>query len=70
MKARELAEHDWFRWEDDWRVFARLPGELKVIDGRECIPVRPLQPTANMPGGYIPADDEAIPYKASSLKLN
>ena len=71
MKARELAENDWFRLPDDWRIFERLPGPIKPIqDEEECVPVRPLQPTANMLGVYIPANDDVEPCKKqNSLRL-
>ncbi len=69
MKARELAENVWFKWPPDWRVFQRLPRPVKIIEGKECVPVRPIQPTAMMPGGYIPADDEVVLFKATSIRL-
>ncbi len=58
MKAKELKTGDWFHWKKDWRMFRRLAGGVKTIEGKECIPVRLLQPTIMMPGCYIPADDE------------
>lgn len=69
MKARELTENQWFKWNGDWRVFQRLPGAIKVIEGKECIPAQPLQPTMNMAGAYIPADDEVAIYKEKLIKL-
>lgn len=69
MKARELVENTWFKWPPDWRIFQRLPGPVKVIEGNECVPVRPLQPTANMPGGYILANDEVELFKGRSIRL-
>ncbi len=69
MKARELDENSWFKWPPDWRVWQRLLGPIKFIEGKECIPVRPLQPTANMPGGYIPANDTVTLFKDRSIRL-
>jgi len=70
MIAKELDTGDWFRWEDDWRVWSRLQGDTKIIEGKECIRVRPQQPTANMPAGYIPAEDEVVLFEGKSLRLN
>ena len=70
MRARELTSGDWFRWNGDWRIFSRLPGETRVVEGRECVPARPLQPTANMPGGYIPAEEEVVVFREKSLRLS
>jgi len=58
MKARELPQHAWFYWLNDWRVFERLPGPIKLFEGVECVVAHPLQPTPNTRGGFIPADDE------------
>lgn len=69
MKARELTKNAWFKWPPDWRVFQRLPGSINIIEGKECVPVRPLQPTANMPGGYIPADDKVELFRERSIRL-
>ncbi|MCH7605325.1 hypothetical protein IID24_05050 [Patescibacteria group bacterium] len=70
MIARELENDDWFRWNGDWRVFRRLVGESKTIEGIVCVPAQPLQPTANMSGGYMPADDEVTPHKGKSIRLS
>jgi hypothetical protein len=69
MKARELAENAWFKWPPDWRVFQRLPGPVKVVEGQEVIPIRPIQPTANQPSGCIPADDEVELFKERSIRI-
>jgi len=69
MKARELAENAWFKWLSGWRVWQRLPGPVETVEGQECVPVRPLQPTANEPGYYIPADDKVELFKEKSIRL-
>ena len=69
MKARELAENVWFKWPPDRRILQRLPGPVELIEGKEGIPVKPLQPTGVMTGFYIPADDEVVLFKEQSIRL-
>jgi len=70
MKADKLKEHDWFkRPPDNQRVFARLPGGSEIVDGKECVLVKPLQPTAMMPGFYMPADTEVELVEYKILRL-
>ncbi|MEK7542787.1 MAG: hypothetical protein AAB503_00580 [Patescibacteria group bacterium] len=70
MKAEELKPNSWFKWVGDWRVFQCLPGEIIILEGKRAVPVKPLQPTVNIPGGYIPADDEVTLFKESFIRLN
>lgn len=69
MIARELAENAWFRRSGDWRVWRRLPGPIRIIEGQEGVLVRPIQPTVNQPDGYIPAEDEVKLFQEKSIRL-
>ena len=69
LKAKELKTGQWFYWENDWRVFARLDGKIEVIDKIECIPALPLEPTPAGNSGYIPAEDTVKIYREKFITL-
>jgi len=70
MKAADLTKNSWFtRPPDIHRVFMRLPGPIGIVDGKECVPVKPLQPTAMMPGFYLPSDTEVVLHEYKVLRL-
>lgn len=69
MKAEELEVEQWFHWIDDWRMFKRLSGEAKIIEGIRCVSVKPLQPTTRQTGFYIPANELVKLYKLNFFRL-
>lgn len=70
MQAGELKEGDWFRWSRDGRACERLAGGVKIIGGKDCVPVHPLQPVPSEPGGYVPISDEVTLLTHKAVRLN
>jgi hypothetical protein len=70
MKLSELETGAWFRWPKDGNILQRYRGEMQIIEGREMLPVVPITPHPNLPGAYLPIDEEVEPYRLNFVRLN